>query len=74
MKVMHREPGDERAVEHACDGAIAVELTLDVRRCVCNSKFVHASNQQLYERAAVPIVLRRLVFAKHTRCDRTLIE
>jgi hypothetical protein len=30
MQVLHAQLGDERAFEHACNGAILVELALDV--------------------------------------------
>jgi hypothetical protein len=74
MQIPRRELGDERAIEHARDGAILVELTLDLLGCVCNPRILGPSNERLHERASLSIVFGRFVSAKHTRGDRTLIE
>jgi hypothetical protein len=74
MQVARGEPRDERAIEHACDGAIFVQLVFDVSRRICKLEVVDASNQRLHERASAAIVRRQLMSPKDTRCDRSLLE
>jgi hypothetical protein len=52
-QIEERELGDERATEHACDGAVPVELAVDVGRVVFDPQVAPPSDQHLHERAVV---------------------
>src|SRR5688572_8094306 len=67
------EPGEQRAVEHACDRTILVQLTLDASGLVFDAQLANAPRQHLDERALMPTEHRALVSLKNTGCHCAMI-
>jgi hypothetical protein len=65
--------GEQRAVEHARDGAIPVELAVDVGGDLVDPEVANTSHEHLNERALVPAVRRRLVSLENAGCHGTSI-
>jgi hypothetical protein len=71
--IVHSELGEQRAIEHTCDGAILVELTVDVRGLVFDAQVANAPSEHLHERALLPIVRRCVVSLKDAGCHSTMV-
>jgi hypothetical protein len=71
--VVPGELREQRAVEHARDRTILLQLTVDARRFVFDAELVNAPCKHLDQRALMPAERRALVSLKNTRSHCAMI-